>query len=115
MDIILSRVFELIGKKHGAIKELATVLGISGNNISDWKSGRNKSYRQYLPQIASHYGVSLDWLSGLSDEKSIKNPPAASDEGKLNEELVNLLCQLNPEELRLVDSYVRLILSAHKE
>lgn len=112
MDIILNRIFELIGKKHGAIKELATVLGISGNNISDWKSGRNKSYRQYLPQIATYYGVSLDWLTGLSD---IKNPPVVSDEGKLNEELVNLLCQLNPEELKLVDSYVKLILSAHKE
>lgn len=69
MDTMLQRILELIGNKRGAIKSLADHLGISGNNISDWKSGKNKSYRQYAPQIAEYYGVSLDWLSGLSDEK----------------------------------------------
>lgn len=115
MDIILSRLIELIGDKHGANKELADFLGIQGNNITNWKAGRSDAYKKYLPQIAAYYGVSLDWLSGLSDEKGIKNPPAVSDEGKLNEELISLLCQLDQEELKLVDSYVRLILSAHKE
>lgn len=112
MDIILNRILELIGERHGSIKELASVLNIAPNSITNWKNGHSKSYTKYLPQIAAYYDVSLDWLTGLSD---IKNPPAVSDEGKLNEELVNLLCQLNPEELKLVDSYVKLILSAHKE
>lgn len=79
MDIMLERILETIPKKHGAIKELAETLGISGNNISDWKAGRNKSYRQYLPKIADYYNVSLDWLSGRSEQK--ENPPAISDEG----------------------------------
>ena len=112
MDITLKRILELIGSKHGSSQELVRAIDATKNAVTEWKSGRSKSYRQYLPQIAAYYGVSLDWLTGLSD---IKNPPAVSDEGKLNEELVNLLCQLNPEELKLVDSYVRLILSAHKE
>jgi len=80
MDIMLERTLELIGTKRGAIKALADYLGISGNNISDWKSGKNKSYRQYAPQIAEYYGVSLDWLSGLSDERGTKKGPANNDE-----------------------------------
>lgn len=111
MDIILSRLIELIGDKHGANKELADFLGIQGNNITNWKAGRSDAYKKYLPQIAAYYGVSLDWLSGLSDEKGIKNPPAVSDEGKLNEELISLLCQMNQDQLDQAESFLKWLLS----
>ena len=80
MDIMLKRIFELIGKKRGAQKELAEYLNISNNTITDWKSGRVKSYRQLAPQIAEHYGVSLDWLSGLTDDIEPKEKPLAIGE-----------------------------------
>lgn len=69
MDIILERVIELLGRKHGATKELADTLGVSGGAITNWKNGHSKSYTKYLPQIADYYGVSLDWLSGRSEQK----------------------------------------------
>ena len=51
MDVMLERVFNLISKRRGAQKELAEYLNISNNTITDWKSGRVKSYRQLAPQI----------------------------------------------------------------
>lgn len=107
MDIMLERILEIIPKKHGSIKELAEALGISGNNISDWKGGRNKSYRQYLPQIAGYYGVSLDWLSGLSDEKTYKNSPAnvSIDEARKNAD--EIIDGLSPDEIQIVRAFAQ--------
>jgi transcriptional regulator with XRE-family HTH domain len=98
MDIMLERILKLIGDKRGAIKDLATYLGISGNNISDWKSGRAKSYRLYLPQIAEYYGVSLDWLSGNSEE--IKKPatPKGYELSDLDKQLLSVLPEMTIQE-----------------
>ena len=97
MDIILDRVIELLGMKHGATKELADALGVSGGAITNWKNGHSKSYTKYLPQIAAYYGVSLDWLAGLSD---IKNPPAVSDE---EEASLKRLIAWNLEDVTMLD------------
>lgn len=69
MDIMLQRILELIGAKHGAKKELCDAIGLKANAVTEWEKGRSKSYTKYLPQIAGYYGVSLDWLSGLSEQK----------------------------------------------
>jgi transcriptional regulator with XRE-family HTH domain len=112
MDIMLERILKLIGNKRGAIKELATYLGISGNNISDWKSGRAKSYRLYLPQIAEYYGVSLDWLSGNSEE--IKKPatPEGYELSDLDMQLIKGLFEMTVQEklimLAQIEAYKKL-------
>lgn len=73
MDIVLTRILECMGQKHGAGKELADYLGISGNVITNWKNGSNRSYLKYLSQIAEFYNVSEDFLRGKTsvrqDEK----------------------------------------------
>ena len=67
MDIVLTRILECMGTKHGAGKELADFLGISGNVITNWKNGSNRSYLKYLPKIAEFYNVSEDYLRGKTD------------------------------------------------
>lgn len=52
-------------------KALTDYLGISNGVFTDWKSGRLKSYKKYLPQIAEFLGVSVDYLLG----KEEKNAP----------------------------------------
>lgn len=69
MDIVLTRILECMGPKHGAGKELADYLGISGNVITNWKNGSNRSYLKYLSQIAEFYDVSEDFLRGRSNLK----------------------------------------------
>ena len=41
MDILLERIIECIGPRHGAKKELAEHLGIHPNVITNWLNGRN--------------------------------------------------------------------------
>jgi len=92
MDIMLQRIIELLGHKHGSVKELAGAIGVSGNLISDWKAERAKSYPKYAPAIADHYGVSLDWLSGRSNEKKWAGSVTASrkEQGIAQNDLANL-------------------------
>lgn len=76
MDILLERIVECIGSKHGAKKELAEYLGIHPNVITNWLNGRNKSYRRYVNEISSLYGVSSDYLLGKTDKKEVSPTPA---------------------------------------
>lgn len=50
-------------------KALTDYLGISNGVFTDWKSGRLKSYKKYLPQIAEFLGVSVGYLLGEEDKK----------------------------------------------
>lgn len=113
MDITLERIRELIPKKpngefvHGAIKEFADSLGVSGNLVTTWLSGRNTSYKKKLYQIASVYGVSVEWLKGETDERK----PRALVNG--DPELTEYLDELqNRSEMRMLFSVSK---SATKE
>ena len=78
----LNKILELLNKQGKQQKDLAEFLGINKNNITDWKSGKSKSYTKYLPQIATFLGVSVDYLVG--------------NVGDLNDELfkhLDLLCK----------------------
>lgn len=98
MDIILSRIISLIPSKRGSKKELADAVGIPANLISEWEKGRNKSYPKYLPQIADYYGVSLDWLSGRSEQK--ENPPAGYGEGKSEDTILFSAYKAAPQNVQ---------------
>lgn len=79
MDETLKRIVECIGPRHGAKKELAEYLNIHPNVITNWLNGRNKSYHKYLPQIATYYNVSIDYLLG-NESKSDTVTDDPSDE-----------------------------------
>lgn len=59
MDI-LDRITELLGGKEQ--QELTKYLKLKPVAYSDWKSGKSKSYRKYLIEIAEYFGVSIDYL-----------------------------------------------------
>lgn len=111
---MLVKILNLIGKKHGAQKELANFLGISSNNITDWKSGRNKSYRLYLPQIAEYYSVSLDWLSGLTNEKE---KPAINENDELSalqSEIMDNIKLLSTDRQEMILAQIKGLLQSKK-
>lgn len=118
MDIMLQRILELVGTKHGAGKELCDALGVKSNTVTEWKKGRMKSYTKYAPQIADYYGVSLDWLSGLTDDKlSKKETPLLNgvslDAEIVIEEIINLLSCLPHDKLLEELYYLRRISDDH--
>ena len=61
----IDKIILLLDQSGKSQKEFADFLGITKNAITDWKSGRIKSYRKYIPKIAEFFNVSTDYL--LSD------------------------------------------------
>lgn len=114
MDKMLERILEIIPEKHGSKKELADAIGIPANLITDWKAGRAKSYPKYAPQIAGYYGVSLDWLSGMSDEKEYKKSPANVSIDEARKSADEIMSGLTPDEVELVRAYAQGIKARRK-
>lgn len=116
MDIMLSNIIALIGNRRGAKKELADYLGISQNVFTSWFALKSESYKKYAPQIAEHYGVSLDWLSGNSDIREIRKPVTPENNGlsELDIRIMQSVPQLTEEEKRIVFAQIKGILSSRE-
>ena len=64
---IISKIEKLIAENNVSDKEFCEKIGIVPSKLSDWKSGRIKSYTKYLPQIAEFFNVSVDYLLGTGE------------------------------------------------
>ena len=107
---ILDRITKTLKEQHKSQKDLTDYLGISQNNYTDWKSGRLKSYKKYLPQIAQFFNVSVDYF--LVDRDTQKKGDAIADiilEIKSNSDLLEVvqnLRTLSAEELKAVNLFI---------
>lgn len=68
-NTITIRLRELFGSEKQ--NEIAEKLFTSQSNVSKWKRGKGFPGANTLQFIAERYGVSIDWLLGLSNEKEI--------------------------------------------
>lgn len=68
---ILDRIIELLGDRDQ--KELTKYLGLNNVAFSEWKSGKSKSFRKYLIEIAEFFDVSLDFLVFGKEQPSTEN------------------------------------------
>lgn len=100
MDISLERILQEMDIQGKQQNELGAFLGFStGNIVTDWKSGRVKSYTKYLHAIADFLDVSVEYLKGETEEK--KKPSADNDEELTNEKrLIGALYDQVPKEKR---------------
>lgn len=92
-------ILNLISEKNMTEQKFLSDMGFNRTLLSDWKSGKSRSYMRHLSKIATYFGVSTDYLLGNTD---IKNKPAATEDGELDEQERNLidLFRLLPEEDR---------------
>lgn len=77
MDITVKRIFYLLENRKIEQKELADYLGTNKQTITDWKRGKTKSYKKNIDKIAEFFGVSVDYLLGLTD--SVNNSYSISN------------------------------------
>lgn len=61
----LERILSLIEERGIQQQELSDYLGINKQVITDWKSGKSKSYKKYIGKIAEFFNVTSDYLQGL--------------------------------------------------
>ena len=115
MDITLERMLTLIPKKengnfkHGALSQFARSIGFKdGHIVSDWIAGNSESYKNYIYQVSALYHVSVEWLQGKTEDKSIKETPDPKIEGVSVEaqEILDYIRGATPAELAEVCRYI---------
>lgn len=108
MDVILERILSLLpcgenGKiVRGAKKDFAQSIGYdSGDIVSMWIKGTSLSYKNKLHEIAAKYHVSVEWLQGKTEDKSIKETPDPKIEGysELQKAAIQFVLSLPPDKL----------------
>lgn len=100
------------------VKQACKIKGVKPT-IACYDSGVGRSFinnieaRGQVPSVekvqmlASYLGVTTSEL--LGEEKAL---PTVADEERLDQELIERLCQLSPEELEKVDAFVQGLLAA---
>lgn len=66
MDITLERILTLLSESGEQDKEFAAAIGANLKIVTVWRAGQAKSYNKYLSEIADHFHVTLDYLTGKS-------------------------------------------------
>lgn len=66
----LQKIIRLMEEKQVEQQELARYLGINKQAITDWKSGKSKSYQKYLGRIAEFFNVSSDYLLDIQESEA---------------------------------------------
>lgn len=56
------RIFELLKTTGMEQKKFASLVGVSPQKVSEWKSGKAKSYTRRIPQIAEVLGTTSEYL-----------------------------------------------------
>lgn len=109
MDIVLERILSLIPKDpdgkyvHGAKTKFAKRIGYNdGAIVAMWENGSSISYNKKLYQIADQYHVSVEWLQGKTEDKSIKETPDPKIEGvsDAKKALLGAIDSLSDEQCR---------------
>lgn len=68
-NVFIGRFISLIGE-NSTQEEIAKKIGTSRQNVGNWLSGKSKPDIFALKNIAQAYGVSTDYLLGISDVKT---------------------------------------------
>jgi len=74
----LEKILKLIKDSSLSDKTFEDTLGIPNRTVNDWKRGKSESYMKKLPEIAKLFGISADYLLGLTDELAYGKPDYSS-------------------------------------
>lgn len=80
MDYTLEKIKFLLSQRHGAQRDLADFLGVSKQTVSNWVTGRAKSYNDYLPKIAEFFEISVTELVPPPKTPQVQISDLSSDE-----------------------------------
>lgn len=92
---VIDKILSLLKENGKNQSDLMAFLNVHRNVFTEWKAGRNSSYRKYLPQIAEFFGVSVDYLLGKTAEKQKAAEPGGLSAADAR--LLSLFHALNAE------------------
>lgn len=102
MDIFKDRIAPLIIRARESGKtdaEMERSMGLPVHSINKWFTGKYKSYKNYLPQIASYFRVSVSYLLGEAEDRA----PAPTNEDGLAAKVSLLPFALQEKFLRFLE------------
>lgn len=67
----LEKILLLLSQQNKKQKDLTDYLKIGKQTTTEWKSGRNKSYMKYIPQIAEFFGTTPNYLLGEDEGSNV--------------------------------------------
>lgn len=91
-------------------KELASFLGINQNTYSYWENGKVKIDSDSLSKLSNYFGVSVDYILGISDEKkedSVKTPSSENKVSPSLQTLYKVASELSEEQIQDVLDYIQ--------
>lgn len=81
----VNRILNLIKSKGINEQQFLSDLGFNRTLLSDWKSGKSKSYKKHAAEIAEYFNVTTDYLLTGADNKI---SPANEAEDKVPEDFI---------------------------
>ena len=95
-----SRLLELRGNTPQV--EFSASIAVKQQTYAQWELGHRQPKIQEVVRLATHFGVSTDWLLGLSDEKSLQQ------NATLNSDLSVRYQEVNAELRRYKSAFAKL-------
>lgn len=93
-------------------KRLAEELGKPYRTITNYENGEREPGHDYIIAIAQKFGVSTDYILGLSDTPTGKEKaPSETDETEIKRKLTDMFNKLPPDSQEQVLSYMRFLAS----
>lgn len=84
-------------------------IGVKQTTYSSWETGRKEPSLGTLAGIAKHFGVSTDWLLGLSDSRTgggVQTPPRAEPSPSRDAEVARLWALVESQQ-RTIEALAR--------
>ncbi len=102
MDLYIERIKPLFESSGMTDKDIEEALHLPRGVIYKWGTGKYKSYKRFIPEIAKYFNVSADYLMGLDDSTAdIKNERHADGEAltEKQKEAIEFIKSLSDDEL----------------
>ena len=96
----LEKIIDLVNSRCTNDQQFLSDLNFNRTLLSDWKSGKSKSYLKHINKIAEYFNVSTDYL--LGNEQKEKTPSQLSERANRILEAVNRLSEEEQEAFLLI-------------
>lgn len=108
-DLYIERIKPLFEASGMTDKDIEEKLHLPRGVIYKWGTGKYKSYKRFIPEIAKYFNVSADYLMGLDDPSAgIKKDPIRED-GAVSQEkqqLLDMIDELSDEQCRKLAGFI---------
>lgn len=91
LELLKDRLHEIRSQNNLTQKEMASKLGVKPATYSAYESGKNNPSIYVLMKIVELFDVSLDWLCGLTENKTISGKESI----ETYSDVIKILCEIN--------------------